>query len=295
MSSLPTPYRLDTIISHPRPLPAGLGGTLNTLVDPIINRPCQGPSSPSQAPRGTPVSPDTATFKRFESWFRHLCAILGKSLSPSLSWRVWPAHHETSSLSAGEAPGSSRPAWGSTGFLPSQVCVPLLADTFPGVPPSAPPPRGFSLPQTSKVTPFQCGLPSAPPPPPELAQGNGVFSPPCQALWEVEGVTGCPTPHRHPGDNRGGGGRCGHQGALLRAVPGHEQEGSALCFGESRGSCWGQGTNGAAGSLGHTSEDTQGHGQRNALSGDMQGPAPQVPWLPTRRSSARFCLEAAAS
>lgn len=44
-----------------------------------------------------------------------------------------------------------------------------------------------------------------------------------------------------------------------------------------------------------TSEDTQGHGQRNALSGDMQGPAPQVPWLPTRRSSARFCLEAAAS
>ena len=44
-----------------------------------------------------------------------------------------------------------------------------------------------------------------------------------------------------------------------------------------------------------TSEDTQGHGRCNALSGDMQGPAPQVPRLPARCSSARFCLEAAAS
>ena len=176
MSSLPTPYRLDTIISHPRPLSAGLGGTLNTLVDPIINRPCQGPSSPSQAPRGTPVSPDTATFKRFESWFRHLCAILGKSLSPSLSWRVWPAHHETSSLSAGEAPGSSRPAWGSTGFLPSQVCVPLLADTFPGVPPSAPP--GVSpSPKLPKSPPFSVGCPQHPHPPQSWRREMG-----CSAL-----------------------------------------------------------------------------------------------------------------
>lgn len=44
-----------------------------------------------------------------------------------------------------------------------------------------------------------------------------------------------------------------------------------------------------------TSEDIQGHGQRNALSGDMPGPAPQVPRLPARHSSARVCLEAAAS
>ena len=84
MSSLPTPYRLKTIISHPRPLPVGLGGTLNSLVDPVINSPCQGPSSPSQVPRGTPVGPDTATFKRFESQFRRLCAILGKSLWPAV-------------------------------------------------------------------------------------------------------------------------------------------------------------------------------------------------------------------
>ena len=71
VSSLPTPYRVETIISHPRPLPAGLGGTLHALVDPIISSPLQGPSSPSQAPRGTP-EPDTATFKGFESRCRHL-------------------------------------------------------------------------------------------------------------------------------------------------------------------------------------------------------------------------------
>ena len=177
MSSLPTPYRLETIISHPRPLLVGLGGTLNSLVDPVINSPCQGPSSPSQAPQGTPVGPDTATFKRFESQFRHLCAILGKSLWPAVSagtsgqpimklaHRCWRGPRGLPS-SVGKYWFPPLPGLPSRRHLP--WCAPC-GTPHPGVSPS---------PERPKSPPFIAGCPQHPHPLPELAQGNGVFSPP---------------------------------------------------------------------------------------------------------------------
>lgn len=199
---------------------------------------------PLPVPRGTPVGSDTAMFKRFESQFRYLCAILGKSLWPAVSagasgQPIMKLAHKCWRGSRG-LPSSAGKYWfPSLPGLPSCRRLPWCSPcgtSHPGVSPS---------PERPKSPPFSAGCPQHPHPLPELAQGIGVFSPPCRALWEAEGVTGCPTPHRHPGDNGGGGGRCGHQGALLRAVPGHEQEGTALRFGESRGSCWGRGTNGA--------------------------------------------------
>lgn len=176
MSSLPTPYRLKTIISHPRPLPVGLGGTLNSLVDPVINSPCQGPSSPSQVPRGTPVGPDTATFKRFESQFRRLCAILGKSLWPAVpAGSVWPAHHETSSQVLERLPGA--PVQCGEVLVSSPPRSALLQTPPLVCPVWHLPPRGLSPSRTSKVTPFHCGLSSAPPSPGSWRRETG-----CSAL-----------------------------------------------------------------------------------------------------------------
>lgn len=57
----------------------------------------------------------------------------------------------------------------------------------------------------------------------------------------ARGVTRLHTVPRYPGDHGGGGGHRGHQGALLWTVPGHEQERTAVRFGESdlaRGQAW---------------------------------------------------------
>lgn len=118
---------------------------------------------------------------------------------PPVSWCVWPAHHETGLLSAGVAPGGSCQTQGNTGFLFSQVSVLLLAN-LPWCSPFCTSHPGVSPSPKLQVTPFQCGLPSAPPSPPELAQGKGCSAFAAGLCGEVEGVTGIPTPHRHPGD-----------------------------------------------------------------------------------------------
>lgn len=114
------------MISRPRTLPAGLGGTQNAPVDSIINSPQQGPSSLSGASPSTQCcpergSPDPAICSRALNPSSNTCAPSWASHTAPRSQLACLAHRETSSPSSGEAPRGSmscrESAWRNTSFI----------------------------------------------------------------------------------------------------------------------------------------------------------------------------------